>query len=129
MTNKIPLTIRHKTEDGQRLAYVPIRGGEDKHCTMYEDDFNALLAMGMHPVFRLKQGTIFCRCNCRNVGVARLLCNCQPGENVRYLNADPTDLRPINLLKLPGMARYAARSQLQKTLPTLRYELEHVYED
>jgi hypothetical protein len=129
MQKRIPITIKHRNEKDGQLVFIPIRGTEEQFCKMHNDDFELLLSLGVHPLFRLKQGTLWCRCNYRNIGVARLLCNCQAGENVRYLNADPTDLRSSNLLKLPGMAKYAARSHMKKTYPTQQYEIEHVYED
>jgi hypothetical protein len=126
--NKIQLKIIHKTEDGQKLVYIPIRGEKDKFCKMLEGDFAALIDLGLHPLFRL-QGTVFARSNYKNIGVARLLANCQAGQNVRYINGDPLDLRQQNLLILPGMSLYAARSVLKKSLSPLRYELSHVYEE
>jgi hypothetical protein len=91
---------------------------------MLEGDFSALLDLGLHPLFRFKQGTVFARSNYKNIGVARLLANCQAGQNVRYINGDPLDLRQQNLLLLPGMSLYAARSLLKKSLSPLRYELK-----
>jgi hypothetical protein len=126
---KIHLKIIHKIKDGQKLVYIPIRGEKDKYCRMLEEDFGALLDFGLHPLFRFKQGTVFARSNYKNIGVARLLANCQAGQNVRYINADPLDLRQQNLLILPGMSLYAARSLLKKSLSPLRYELSHVYEE
>ena len=121
------ITIKHTTDDGVRLVLIPLRGLENRYVTMNEEDFDWLLSIGVHPIFKLKQHNVLITCKRKQVRVARLLTDCKEGENVRYLNGDVTDLRARNLLKLPGMARYGARSLIERTYPTIQYELEHAY--
>jgi hypothetical protein len=128
MSKTSTITIKHFEKDGVKLVQVPLRG-TDKFITMNEEDFDWLLFVGAHPIFKLKQNTVFITCKRKQIPVGRLLANCGRGENVRYLNSDVTDLRASNLLKLPGMALYDARAFIHKTYPTIQYKLEHVYEE
>lgn len=100
-TNRI---IRHTIDEGgQPVALVPLgREGEKGLALVDEDDLEMLTAIGLSLKWNrnLPTGVVIAparRSSGCNVQVSRVILDCGPGENVRYRNGDPTDLRRENL--------------------------------
>lgn len=96
--------IRHTIDGGGRkVALVPLGRRADRgNAIIDEADLILLEILGLslrwnrHP----RTGVVFAPAGYGsggNVQVARVLLDCGPGENVCYLNGDPTDLRRDNL--------------------------------
>lgn len=100
--------IKHVTDDqGRAVALVPLgRLGEKGTAVIDDDDLIELTALGLSLRWNRHAGTgvVFAPASGSsggNVQVARVLLDLGPGENVRYLSGDPTDLRRNNLAVNP----------------------------
>jgi hypothetical protein len=97
------VTVRHTyDEDGQDIILVPLaRGGE---ATLYQTDFNALLDLGISLSWnRLPNGYVVApaaKAPGNSIQVARVIVDAGPGERLKYVNGDLTDLRSKNLCLL-----------------------------
>jgi len=99
--------IRHvmmDTEGGpMRAALVPLgRYGEKGIAVVDEDDLAMLDSLGLSMRWNRNPGTGVViaparRSSGSNVQVARVIVDAGPGENIRYRNGDPTDLRRENI--------------------------------
>ncbi|MHA6690555.1 hypothetical protein [Devosia sp. A449] len=95
-------TIQH-AGDGNEISFVPIGQFASKGVAVIDtEDLLMLEELGLSLAWNRnsRTGYVFApaaRAVGRSVQVARVLLDCGPGENVRYLNGDPTDLRRSNL--------------------------------
>jgi hypothetical protein len=97
-------TIRHTIDGGGlRVALVPLgRTGEKGTAVILDDDLALLESLGLSMRWNRNRGTGVVVAPASgssggSVQVARVLLDLGPGENVRYRNGDPTDLRRGNL--------------------------------
>jgi hypothetical protein len=122
------IQIKHWADDaGHKLVTIPC--GKDTSCVMDEDGLEELLALGVTPKFIFKDNVVALRMRQKQVGIPRLLCDCNAGQHIRYLDANPLNLRKSNLLRINGGSRYNARAQLLKRpFPKTQFLLEHIYE-
>jgi hypothetical protein len=125
----ITITITHfKDERGRALVRVPI-ARSDRFCTLEEQDFSALLELGTPVHWVWKQDCIWVRSGGKSIAIGRILLDCSPGQCLRYINHDPTDLRRDNLVLTNGMSKYRARDMLTRSFPRTRLKLRHVDEE
>jgi len=89
--------------DGHRVALVPLgRAGEKGTAVVLEDDLALLESLGLSMRWNRNRGTgvVVAPAGGSSGGcvqVSRVLLDLGPGENARYVNGDPTDLRRQNL--------------------------------
>ena len=104
--NKI--TITHKDD----LVFIPLANSE-KAATLDSNDFQSLMAKKVSPRWTLSQaGKVMTG---TNKTVARLVCEAGKGQQVKYADGDPTNLRRSNLLLTDYSKRFI--------------ELEHIFEN
>lgn len=96
--------IVHTTDgDGHRVALVPLgRTGTKGIAVILEDDLSLLESLGLSLRWNRNHssGVVVAPAGGSSGGsvqVSRVLLDLGPGENVRYVNGDPTDLRRHNL--------------------------------
>lgn len=96
--------IKHTLDGGGRkVALVPLgRKGEKGNAIICDEDLTLLEDLGLS--LRWNRNTLTGivvaaagHSSGGNVQVSRVLMNCGPGENIRYVSGDPTDLRRDNL--------------------------------
>lgn len=97
-------TIRHTIDEGGRkVAFVPLgRGGSKGIATIAEEDLALLQELGLSLSWNRMHSTGVVTAPTRKapnsyVQVSRVLLDVGPGENVRYLDRDPTNLLRSNL--------------------------------
>jgi hypothetical protein len=90
-------------EGGLRVALVPLgRKGEKGSAIILEDDLAYLESLGLSMRWNRNSGSGVVVAPAGgstggSVQVSRVLLDLGPGQNVRYRNGDPTDLRRENL--------------------------------
>jgi hypothetical protein len=127
-------TIRHTVDgSGNKVALVPLgRQGSLGMAVIEEADFELLESLGLS--FRwtklAKSGQVMASCSRasgNSVQVARVLLDLGPGEDVKYLSDDRTDLRRGNLgLNPEGHATRRDRDYLMTK--ERRSRIQHVYD-
>jgi hypothetical protein len=69
------IAVSHYTDtDGNKLVSVPL-SNSDKTAILNEDDFNALLELGISPVWKIYNNQITTRYDLKDVSISRLLRN------------------------------------------------------
>ncbi|SON53703.1 hypothetical protein HDIA_0162 [Hartmannibacter diazotrophicus] len=108
--------MNEKTEmrnTGEReVVRVPLRPGEDRHATIYREDYERLLrnGVGTHWFVSKAGGREYVRAYCRGatgdqITVARAVLGVGRRANVSYVTKDRTDLRRGNLRAVKGNGR------------------------
>lgn len=129
--------IRHVEGDARRVALVPLGPHGRKGVAIVDgEDLSLLDSLGLSMRWNRHAGTGIVIAPAGNssgnsVQVSRVILDCGTGENVRYRNGDPTDLRRQNLEINPeGYAIRRDRDFLtpKATKRSWGPEIEHVYE-
>ena len=95
--------VHTKDQGGQCVAVVPLgRNGEKGTAVILDDDLALLESLGLSMRWNRNRssGVVVAPAGGSSGGsvqVSRVLLDLGPGENVRYRNGDPTDLRRQNL--------------------------------
>lgn len=90
-------------EGGRKVAFVPLgRSGAKGSAVIYEADLLLLQELGLSLSWNRNptSGVVVAPAKLASgdrIQVARVLLDLGAGQNVRYLNGDPTDLRRSNL--------------------------------
>lgn len=89
-------------EGGKQLCYVPLGRSGTVAATIWKEDFDFLLKLGMSANWS-KIGTSYVACNSgkakgNKLQVARVLMDAGSGECIRYLDGNPFNLRRENLV-------------------------------
>lgn len=123
------IEIRHFADGDQKLVRVPLSNSE-LAATLYEDDFAALMQLGLSAKWRLhnagKKDYITVCNNGTHRAVARYIRHAGPKHKVLYKDNDPTNLRMDNLILAPGRGKYDARSSVVRQFDSSRTVLEHI---
>lgn len=127
------IKIVHST-DRKQVDIVKVSLSNSKsYVTMYENDFNELMDLGLTPRWRLAEdGTpIVSVLAGKAIAVARVLLDARK-EKVRYLNGKKTDLRRDNLIldARGGNGKIRARDLLTSGLSSeglKKLDVKHVY--
>jgi hypothetical protein len=126
----IEITHIKNSRDQKNVVLVPLTDS-DKQATLYEDDFNSLVEIGVSPNWKYNPeigGQVKVYCANRMLSVARILLNAGKGAKVQFLNGDRTDLRRDNLVIAPGAGNFRDRDFVLKShkfFPN-RPQLKHV---
>jgi hypothetical protein len=118
------LTIEHFIDNNTKLVQVPLNGS-DKKCTLNEEDFLALMEMGVSPIWAYSQEQVLVRNKRRSLSVARLMIDADRGQHIRFKNGQSWDLRRSNLIIAPGSSKYRTRSLFEAEFPTRQWALTH----
>jgi hypothetical protein len=102
------ISIMHKDHE----VIVPLTNSS-KTVTLDAADYNALMAMEISPRWKLSQAGKVMVGN--NKTIARLITEAQRGQQVKYADGDPTNLRRSNLI----LTDYSQRL----------VSLNHIFED
>jgi hypothetical protein len=120
------ITIRHfKDTSSKNIVLIPL---QKYNCVMEEDDFKELQHLGINFPWSYKQFACWGRNRGRYINLARVLCDCQKGQCVRYVDRNPLNLRRSNLVVTEGMSKFRARDKLRRCLPARDYQQIHIYE-
>jgi hypothetical protein len=117
------ITIIH--EDG--VCKVPIFHQPAKFVTLYEDDLEELIRLGINMQWKYGNGNVWSQNNGRKVSVARLILDAGTSEQIWFLDRDPLNLLRENMIIGPGNGRYRARDHIVMGHTFLRdkVEVEH----
>jgi hypothetical protein len=118
------LTIEHFKNDNAKLVAVPLNGS-DKKCTLNEEDFLALMEMGVSPIWAYSQEQVLVRNKRRSLSVVRLMVDADAGQHVRFRNGLSWDLSRSNLVIAPGSSKFSTRSLFQPEYPQRQWTLTH----
>jgi hypothetical protein len=116
--------IEHSRDGEIKIIKVPIAESKLK-ATLYEDDFDDLMRLGISPKWKLYHDQIVVRNNGRYVGVGRLIRHAGPNQRVVCKDDDATNLRRDNLVLAPGPSRYDARSCIARPFKN-KTIIEHI---
>ena len=90
--------------ESREIIYVPLRNKGE--AILYREDFDRLLELGLSLSWnRLPNGYVTApayKAHGNSIQVARVIVDAGPGEQVKYVNGDLTDLRSSNLCLLKG---------------------------
>ncbi len=107
MTQPRPQTLSFTDRAGRRVLKVPLDKAGRDHAKILESDYQRLLRMGSNGVLtgHLVDGKKYVRTHIwtddgsrRQEMAARLLVGKPKGGLIRYVDGDPTDLTPENIL-------------------------------
>jgi hypothetical protein len=112
-------------EDGVLLVAIPMKATDQK-LIMERADFEALLTLGVNPIFRYVQEIVITRNQCKSLSVVRLLLDVVAGEHVRFKNGLSYDLRRTNLIVTKGPSKYRTREQLKPEFSKTQWKLEYI---
>lgn len=132
-------TVIHTLDEaGRKVCLVPLgRNGEKGSAIIEEKDLSFLvdeLGLSLRWNRIAKTGAVVApagNASGSKVLVSRVLLNLGPGENVRYLNSDPTDLRRFNLaVNYDGWATRRDRDFVTPKDHRKKWgpELEHIFQ-
>jgi hypothetical protein len=115
-------TIKIIHEDG--ICRVPVYHYPNKFVTLYEDDLEELITLGIDMQWRYNNGLVWAKSNGRKISVARLICDAGVGEQVLFLDRDPLNMLRENMITAPGPGKYRARDQIVLTHTFLKEKVE-----
>ena len=107
MTSPRPQTLSFTDRAGRKVLKVPLDKAGRDHTKILDSDYRRLLRMGSNGVLigHVVDGKKYVRTNIkaddgsrRQEMVARLLVGKPRGGVIRYVDGDPTDLTPENIL-------------------------------
>jgi hypothetical protein len=112
-------------EDG--VCKVPIFHYPGKFVTLYQDDLEALISLGVNMQWKYANGTVWTQSGGKRISVARLIRDAGIGEQVFFIDRDPLNMLRENLVLAPGRGRYRARDNIVSSHRFLKdqVEIEH----
>lgn len=136
MLSSVAKVILHTVDGGgDKVAFVPLgRNGSKGFAVVDEADLKMLQELGLSLSWNRNPTTGVvvapaARASGSRVLVSRVILDCGPGQNVRYLDGDPTNLRRSNLEVNPN--GYAIRRDRDFITPKGKSQqwgiIEHVY--
>lgn len=122
--------IKHQTDRaGIAIVTIPV---SNKQCTLFEDDFNALISLGLSPLWSYDKGkgVVAWLKRWRRWGsLARIVVDAAPGTNVIFKDGNKLNLRRDNLITTDhkrGGSRLRYRDGIEATYKWPN-KVEHVY--
>jgi hypothetical protein len=104
--------VVHTLENGRRIVIVPMSNSSRK-VKLLETDCKELDKLGVGLPWKWSLEQVWVRNAGRLIAVARLILDADKGEQVRYLDKDPTNLVRNNLIRVAGSSKYKARERLR----------------
>lgn len=107
-------TLKRRSEN-RTIIQVPL-ARSDKTASIYEEDFNELMRLGVPDHWLLVQAQVMVRVPKRNnpANVARLMMDAKANQAVKFLDKDKCNLVRDNLLIEKGPGKYDARKVLEQ---------------
>jgi hypothetical protein len=127
--------VRHLIdEQGHKLVHVPLDAKAKRYAILFENDYTALIDLGLSPRWRLKRDrgatrvTVWNRATRQEVAVARLIIGAGAGQAVTNANGNSLDLRANNLVVSSGKGTRNDRSAIRPSKNFTRNDLvKHEY--
>jgi len=107
----MPMLVRIIHDNG--ICRVPIANFPDKYVSLYEEDLEELLALGIDMHWKFSNGNVWVGSGNKRIAVARLICDADVGQQVFFLDRNPFNMLRENLVLAPGRAKYRARHKLE----------------
>ena len=81
----------------QRIAIVPLSRNGEHSATIDLEDYELLMSLGVSPNWQCTGGSVVARTPKGTMLVGRILMDAKRGQQVRYLDGNPLNLRRDNL--------------------------------
>lgn len=107
-----PRPIRVTSEGGRALAYVPISRGGVKEACLYLDDYQYLVGLGVSANWQTSGRAVIASSTGGRILVGRTLVDAKAGQQVRYHDGNPLNLRRDNLYIKQG--GFSIKSDLEQ---------------
>jgi len=104
-------------DSGKDLTIVPLGRKATKQAILWREDYELPIELGVSPHWStVRNGYVSAPCGKapgNQLSIARVLMDAKEDENVRFLDADPLNLRRENLEIVEGWASHRDRDHLE----------------